>query len=398
MGWVEGGFWACFALVVYAYALYPLALALLVRLRGRPLRRGGAPPRSVSVVIAARNEEATIGRRVREFFELAATAGVVAEVIIVSDGSDDGTAAEARREIGTRGRVVELSGGRGKAAALNAGVAEARHEILVFGDARQYWAPGAVARLLENFADPQVGAASGDLVVEARPGVMAGVGLYWRYEKWIRRQEGRLHSTVGLTGAICAVRRELFRPIPAGTLLDDVYWPLRVVMQGYRVVHDEKARAFDRLPDRPRDEFRRKVRTLSGNLQLAARLPAALVPGRNPVWFQFVSHKLLRLAVPWAVLAMLVTSAVLPGPVYRAALAAQAAGFLIGLAGLWPPVGSRSRLASAGASFLVLNAAAWLAFWVWLTGRAGRSWGKVHYRAGETRPGDVASAAAVPAE
>ena len=109
-----------------------------------------------------------------------------------------------------------------------------------------------------------------------------------------------MHVIVGVTGAISAVRRELFRPIPSGTLLDDVYWPLLVAMQGYRVIHEPRARAYDRLPERPLDEFQRKLRTLTGNFQLVARLPQALLPWRNPIWFQFLSHKLLRLLMPWA--------------------------------------------------------------------------------------------------
>src|SRR5262249_54665110 len=187
------------------------------------------------------------------------------------------------------------------------------HDILVFADARQRWDPLALRMLLENFADPEVGAVSGDLVVESAPGVMGGVGLYWRYEKWLRKKESQIHSTTGVTGAICAVRRALFPGGPPGTLLDDVYWPLCVVMGGHRVVHDKRAVAYDRLPERARDEFRRKVRTLTGCFQIVTRLPQTLLPWRNPVWVQFVSHKLLRLAVPWALLAMLLGSAVLPG-------------------------------------------------------------------------------------
>jgi hypothetical protein len=209
---------------------------------------------------------------------------------------------------------------------------------------------------------------------------MAGVGLYWRFEKWLRKMESRVHSTVGLTGSICAVRRALFRPIPPGTILDDVYWPLQVVMQGYRVVHDGQARAYDRLPERTRDEFRRKVRTLCGNFQLVSRMPSSLLPWRNPIAWQFVSHKLMRLVVPWALIGLLVTSLYLPGPFYRVALAAQIMFYIAGLAGLAKPFTGRFRLMSASASFLVLNAAAWLSFWVWISGRSNRSWSKVPYK------------------
>src|SRR5207248_11746164 len=191
------------------------------------------------------------------------------------------------------------------------GCAAAAGDVLVFADVRQTWAPDALARLLENFADPSVGAATGNLVIERAPGVLDGVGLYWCFEKWLRERESRFASMVGATGAISALRRELFRPIPGGTVLDDAYWPLQVALQGFRVVLDPRAIAHDRLPERTRDEFRRKVRTLSGNFQLVGRLPAALLPWRNPVWLQLVSHKLLRLLVPWLLVPLLVLSAVL---------------------------------------------------------------------------------------
>ncbi len=378
MGPLEIGFWACAACTLYTYTLYPLALAVAARAWGRPVRPGPAGAAGpVSVVVAAYNEEATIGRRLEELSRLVADLEAGGEVVVVSDGSTDRTAEVARARKGVR--VIDRRENLGKAVSLTEGCEAARHPIVAFADARQTWAPDALRRLLENFADPRVGAVSGELVLESAPGVMAGVGLYWRFETWMRRQESRLHSTVGVTGAICAVRRELFRPIPPGTILDDVYWPLRVSMQGYRVVLDGRARAYDRLPGRARDEFRRKVRTLSGNYQLVVRLPGALLPWRNPVWLQFLSHKLFRLVVPWAMLGMLGTAALLDGTFYRVALAGQIAFYLLGLAGAGTSAGSRFRAASAAASFLVLNAAAWLAFWTWATGQAGRSWGKVSY-------------------
>src|SRR5262249_42480436 len=157
-------------------------------------------------------------------------------------------------------------------------------------------------------------------------------------------RESQIGSQVGVTGAISAVRRELFRAIPQGTLLDDVYWPLQVALAGYRVVHDSRAIARDRLPERPRDELRRKVRTLAGNFQLMTRLPAALLPWRNPVWWQLVSHKLLRLAVPWALLLTLVMGARLEGWFYRAVVSAEVFGLALGVAGLL----AGRRLAKAG--------------------------------------------------
>jgi cellulose synthase/poly-beta-1,6-N-acetylglucosamine synthase-like glycosyltransferase len=376
MTFCEIAFWGCVAAVAYPYLAYPLLLAGWAWLRPRPLRPRRAAPRSVSFVVAARNEEAGIDRRLTELTRLLDATGFEGEIIVVSDGSTDDTARIALGHTKRYVRVVELPESVGKASALTRGCAEARHEIIVFADTRQTWAPDALELLLDNFADPDVGAVSGDLVVDAGRATLAGVGLYWRFEKWLRRQESRIGSQAGVTGAISAVRRELFRPIPAGTILDDVYWPLQVALQGKRVVHDERALAYDRLPERARDEFRRKVRTLAGNFQLALRLPRVLLPWGNPVWLPFLSRKLARLLVPWALLGLLALSAALPGHLYDVALVLQLLGYgaaLLGLAGL------HSRLAGAAASFLVLNGAAWVAFWVWVSGRAGRSWQKVNY-------------------
>jgi cellulose synthase/poly-beta-1,6-N-acetylglucosamine synthase-like glycosyltransferase len=233
--------------------------------------------------------------------------------------------------------------------------------------------------LLENFRDPEVGAVSGNLLLESAPGVLAGVGLYWRFEKWLRAQESRLHSLTGVTGAISAVRRDLFHPIPPETLLDDVYWPLQVAMRRRRVLFDESAVAFDRLPERADHEFRRKVRTLCGNFQLVTLCPAAFLPWRNPVWLQLISHKLLRLAVPWALLVLLVGSIILPGPVYRLCLASQVALYILGLLGLQSDERRRLTLTYTASSFLVLNGAAMWSFAMWVTGRAGRTWQKATY-------------------
>jgi poly-beta-1,6-N-acetyl-D-glucosamine synthase len=386
MTYLQTSFWVALAFIVYTYALYPLLVAAAARLRRRAVRRDAPFTGSVSVILAVHNEEANIERRLGEFTDLVAASGREGEIVVVSDGSTDGTAVLAKAWTKGDVQVFDLPDNVGKAAALTQGCAAARHDILVFADARQTWAPDALETLLANFADPAVGAVSGDLMLEGSQGVLAGVGLYWRFEKWLRKNESRLHSVVGLTGAISAVRRPLFRPIPKRTLLDDVYWPMQVVLQGYRAVHEDRAKAFDRLPQQPRDEFCRKVRTLSGNLQLVSRLPAVLVPGRNPIWWQFVSHKLCRLLVPWAMLVLLVTNALLPEVGWRIFLELQLGGYALGLTGLWQGARSRSRLVAAAGSFLVLNAAAWLAFWVWVSGKAARSWHKTRYESVPAAP------------
>jgi poly-beta-1,6-N-acetyl-D-glucosamine synthase len=232
----EAIFWLSVICVFCTYVEYPLLLALATRLRSRGGTIRGRPfivP--VSVVVAAYNEEKFIGSRVGELARLVAGRPAGGEVIVVSDGSTDRTAeiaraaaTEAELETATavRVRVIALPTNSGKAIALNHGCAAASHPLLVFADAWQTWAPDAIERIIENFADPTVGAVGGDLVIESPIGLMEGFGLYWRFEKWVRRTESRFDSLVGVTGSICALRRDLLRPIPVGTILDDVYWPL----------------------------------------------------------------------------------------------------------------------------------------------------------------------------
>jgi len=378
---LKGAFWLGTATVVYVYLLYPVLVWALAGVRRERRGEAGAQPTTAafSVVLAVHDEAARISSRLDELLTLIGNTRRKAEVIVVADGCTDATVALARAHPSPLVQVIELSENEGKARALSRGSEVATGDILVFADARQRWAASALQRLLDNFNRAEVGAVTGELILDAPDGVLEGVGLYWRYEKWLRRNEGRLHSTVGVSGAISAVRRELFRPIPQGVLLDDLYWPLQVVMQGRRVVYDEGAIAYDRLPERARDEFLRKVRTLSGNFQLAAVLPQALLPWRNPIWAQFVSHKLLRLAVPWVLLAVLLASASLEGPLYHIAFAVQVLFYGLALLVLGGVRRPRWRVATAAAGFVVLNAAAWLAFWIWICGRTDGAWRKVAY-------------------
>jgi cellulose synthase/poly-beta-1,6-N-acetylglucosamine synthase-like glycosyltransferase len=196
-----------------------------------------------------------------------------------------------------------------------------------------------------------------------------GMGLYWRVEKMIRELESASGSVAGATGALYCARRDLLEPLPEGTILDDVLLPMQVVRQGARVVFDSRARAWD-LPDLGESrEFSRKVRTLSGNYQLLQLAPW-LLSSKNPIRFEFVSHKLSRLAVPFALVALLVASLCLPQPFYRAVLVAQLAFYALSLAALaGVKIGPLSRLADAARTFVVLNSAAMVAFVNFVTGR-----------------------------
>jgi biofilm PGA synthesis N-glycosyltransferase PgaC len=291
---------------------------------------------------------------------------------VVSDGSSDGTAA-ILQDFGDRGRVRTWlkSESQGKALGLNDAIKLAEGEILLFTDARQAIEPGALRFLVENFADTTVGCASGELMLgdPASGESGEGMGLYWRIEKKIREMESASGSVAGATGAIYCARRELLEALPAGTILDDVLIPMQVARQGSRVIFDSRARAWDSPDLGGKREFARKVRTLSGNYQLVQFAPW-LLTSKNPIRFEFISHKLSRLAVPFALVALLIASFLLSEAWYRVVLFAQVAFYglsLVALAG-WK-IGPLSRIADTARTFVVLNCAALLAFVNFVTGR-----------------------------
>jgi hypothetical protein len=196
----------------------------------------------------------------------------------------------------------------------------------------------------------------------------ADIGLYWRYEKWIRKRLSRLGSVMGATGSIYAMRRSLAAPMPPDTLVDDMFLPVSAFFKGYRVVFDERAKAFD-YPTALGREFRRKVRTLAGNYQIIRRFPGLLLPTHR-MWFHFVSHKLGRLMLPFALLAMAFATPFLPPGLRAVAVLGQLG--LYGLAALDVVLAENTplkRLCSPARTFVVLVAAALVAASILLPGR-----------------------------
>jgi cellulose synthase/poly-beta-1,6-N-acetylglucosamine synthase-like glycosyltransferase len=367
MKWV---FWGSAFLISYTYLGYAGWLWLRARLWPWPVLRAQQEP-YVSVVMVVRNEERRLESKLRNLLELDYPPERC-QIVIVSDGSTDRTEAILREHANNpRVQVLMNQLSRGKACGLNDAISVAAGEVMVCTDARQKIEPGAVRLLMESFADPEVGCVSGALMLgDPESGEAAqGMGLYWRIEKKIRELESESGSVVGATGALYAVRRELLVPVPEGTILDDVYIPMQVVRQGKRVVFEPRARAWDSPDLGAEREFARKVRTLSGNYQLVQLAPW-LLSGKNPVLFEFVSHKLLRLAVPFALAVFLVASMFLSGLVYRSVLVLQAVFYGLSLlAGLRLSRGPLAGMADAAFTFVVLNGAAAVAFINFLTGR-----------------------------
>ena len=337
-------FWGSAFVVAYVYGGYPALLYVWSRLAPKPVHPQATEP-PVSVILAVRGEAQALERKINNLRSLDYPASHL-QIVVVSDGLHHGTAAVLRQHAAHVDAVYVRRGG--KARALNAGVEAARHDILVFADVRQIFDRQALKGLVAPLADPTVGGVSGELMLAAETvdgdpvDIGEGLGGYWKYEKWLRRQESLVGSTMGATGAIYALRRSLWRPLPADTILDDVLAPMRAVLAASRVVFSSDARAFD--PVAPADvELRRKIRTLAGNYQILALEPRLLVPLLNPVWVQYMSHKVGRLLVPYALLALLVSSALLaPGSrLYALALAAQIAFY--GLAAYGAYLSRRDR-------------------------------------------------------
>jgi cellulose synthase/poly-beta-1,6-N-acetylglucosamine synthase-like glycosyltransferase len=393
-------FWLSALYVVYVYAGYPLLLMAWAKLaRRRAATDTFAPGRwpTVSIIVAARNEGHRLRTRLENLRELDYP-GPRPEIVVASDGSTDHTEWIVRAS-DADADFVSLPPG-GKAVALNAAVAASHGEILVFADARQTFDANAARFLIAPFADPGIGAVSGELVLgceeaagrrkrldrrvlqmafdrynrrvsdrrrDQASGVGEGVRRYWEYEKELRRLESRVRSMVGATGAIYAMRRSLWKPLPEGTILDDVLAPMRAVLAGSRIVFEPRAQAYDHTAADAATESRRKIRTLAGNFQILWREPRLLLPFVNPVWLQYVSHKIGRLLVPYALLAILVSSIALADehPLYLAALLAQIGFYVEAVYGWWlthrQPPGPRTLAQKAGTiafAFMVLNASA----------------------------------------
>jgi poly-beta-1,6-N-acetyl-D-glucosamine synthase len=360
-------FWMSAALVVYAYVGYPLWLWLYARWYRRPVRYEMMTP-SVSIVMAARNEEANLPAKLNNLRLLDYPAERL-QIVVASDGSTDGTVDLLRRE-GSRIVSVVLSEPGGKARALNEAVRHSGGEILVFLDARQFVDRSAVSELVACFADAEVGAVSGELLLEATPdaGSSENLGIYWTIEKMVRKLESATGSVVGVTGAIYAIRRELYTEIPQGTILDDVFVPMNVTRMGRRVIFQPSAIARDRFFSEKGKEFSRKVRTLTGNYQLLRLAPWLITPA-NPLLFRFVSHKLLRLLVPLLLLVMLVSSAAAGGAFYEALFWLQTLFYAAALVGALIPDAKRFKPVAIASTFVMLNAAAALAFYNFAAGR-----------------------------
>lgn len=363
-------FWISISVILYVYLGYPILICLLSVFYKKPLKGKYIYP-TVSIIMSAYNEEKNIENKIKNFQGLDYPEERL-EILIGSDGSNDKTQ-EILKNIG---RTVPLKifrnsfGGRspylycktkreGKPSMLNELVGMAKGEILVFTDARQRLDKNALKELVKHFSDPKVGSVSGALFYENENGNKsgAGIGLYWKYEKFIRKSESRMGSMLGATGAMYGIRRELFPQLPKDLILDDVYVPMKIVEKGYRAVFDSKAKVYDKVFQNPKVEFLRKTRTLAGNYQLFLYLKDLFNPLKGKISWQFFSHKFLRLTVPFLLFTLFISNLfIMENYFYKVLFVLQI--ILYSLAILGGVLKQKNRLFDIPYMFCVMNSAA----------------------------------------
>ncbi len=383
VGMLELLFWSSFFCIIYTYIGYPCLLIILSWLRADSvLKVAAADLPFVSVVIAAKNEQTNIAARLNNILDQDYPVEKL-DIVVVSDGSTDSTQDEIEKFISVSShkfshiKTLYLESPQGKPSALNKGVVLAKGDLVVFADSRQRFSTNAISELVANFSDSRVGCVSGELVFLNGTGsdIQAEMGAYWKYEKFIRKTESQTGSVVGATGAIYAIRKKLYQPLPQNTLLDDVLVPMKISMQGYRVIFENKAHAFDIVSSDVHHEWRRKVRTLAGNWQLFSLCPLLLSPRSNKLFFRFLSHKVMRLFVPFLMVSLLVSSFFSSGTLYTFLFITQLFFYLVALIPLCFQSLNKIPLVKLIHFFCVLNFAALTGFYFWLLGKCDTLWG-----------------------
>jgi len=349
------------AFVLYALVVYPALMTWSFRHSVRPVRKDSEFRPTVSVVLAVHNGQQFIRKKLNALLSQDYPRQLL-QIIVVSDGSTDATDDIVESFVDDRGiHLLRIDRG-GKAAALNAALPHLTGDVVFLTDVRQELPSDTLAQLVANFADPGVGAVTGEpRFVTADPAPQeTDLGLYWRYELWMRRRHSEIGSACNTTGWIYAIRRELVQPIPPDTLTDDGIIPLRVLCNGYRVVVEPRALAFESAKIST-GEFRRKLRTLAGLWQVHARMPE-LFTSRNPMRFHFFSHKSSRLLLPWALLTAWLGVILLPSsPSQRTLALAPLVGITVALLDFVVPRHSRlKRISSPPRTFLTMNLASLL--------------------------------------
>lgn len=369
-------FWAAAVLLAQTYFLYPLWLLLLARVR--PGRRGVPPPPTdwpmVSLLVAAHDEAECIGEKLKNSLALDYPADRL-EVLIGSDGSTDGTDAIVAGQLDHRIRL-SAAPRAGKTSVLNRCIPQARGELVVLSDANTRIEPGALKALVRHFEDADVGAVCGRLQLYNPTRAEYEESAYWKYESWLKALEGTQGAVVGANGGLYAIRRDLFSPLPPSTIVDDFVIALRLLDEGYEVLYEPAALAWEETTEDYGREFGRRARIAAGNFQSLGLVPGLLSPLRGFPAFAFWSHKVLRWCAPALMLVALTANLLLLGqPFYRFTLAAQLGFYALAwLGSLSVGPSLLRRIAGVAYYFVTMNLAIVVGFWRFLRNSQAAAW------------------------
>ncbi len=395
-------FWASAGVLAYSYVVFPIIVLLRGALRPRPHRTGDATPR-VSVLVAAFNEAPTIARKLETVLAADYPAGQL-EVVVASDGSTDGTERAAGAYADRGVRVLALPR-VGKAAALEAAVAASSGEILVFTDANSLFGHGALRAIVAPFADPEVGGVAGNQVYgteEAGGSTAGGERAYWNLDRALKVAESRSGNVIAATGALYALRRRHFRPLPGG-VTDDFFLSLSVIDDGARLVFEPDAVAYEEVAASNATEYRRRVRIMTRGLRCIVYFPRLLDPRRHGFYaIELVSHKVLMrvMALPLAVLALATAALWQSGPIYLLAAVGQAISYALAATGLAlrNHALGRSKLLTLPAYFLLVQVASLHATWNLVRGKRYERWQPTRAVEGSAEPAEPADTGSAPAD
>jgi len=316
MGTYKIIFWACIAFVVYAYFGYPVIIYLLSLIRHKKINKGNFEP-SVTLLIPAYNEEKIIREKILNCLGLDYSADKL-QIVIISDGSSDKTGPIVREYVAKGINLFEYQKHQGKIIALNIAVPMTKGEIIVFSDASGMLDKNAIREMTANFNDPQVGCVSGfyKMIPENYSLTGSGYETYLGYDISIKKSESRFGNIIGAHGAFYAVRRELFEMLPADLVNDDFYLPMKIIAKGFRAVYEEKAVVVDKIVYNLEEEFRRRVRIGFGNWQQILKLRKFSDSFGGVITWQFFSHKVLRIFLPFFLISSFIISFFIPGEIY----------------------------------------------------------------------------------
>lgn len=367
-------FWISAGFVIYTYIGYPLLIGLMAKIFPasdfRENSKGELP--TVTIVTPVYNEFNNVQRKLESLRQQRYPAEKL-HLIFISDGSTDGT----ESFLSNQGDVTLICNPQrmGKPRSLNTAMQQVETDIVVFTDARQPLNDNAVEQLVQRLQNPDIGAVSGELLFrDPHSNTGQNVGLYWRYEKWLRAAESQYYSTAGATGALYAIRKNDYQPLPDDTLLDDFEIPIQILRKGKRTVFEPNAQAYDDVQEEVSRERTRKIRTLTGNYQSFQRNPWLFSPLKNPIFFQFISHKVFRLFVPYMLPVIFFSSLTIGSVFYQTISLLQVTFYLGGAAGLLYPALQKNRIISFIVVFLDLNTAAVVALKNYLSGQFSIKW------------------------